>query len=87
LSPISLEDIPYPNFCFVTWQDAKPLTQALATVLGYTKCTWNIPGTNGIEYLLYETIELTLDGEILKAINDLELTEPGWDCWVNHYAD
>jgi hypothetical protein len=87
LAPISVEDIPYPDFRFVAWRDSKPLTHALATVLGYNRSTWNIPGTNGIESLSYETIELTLDGEILEAINDLEFTEPGWDCWVNHYFD
>jgi hypothetical protein len=85
--PISVEDIPYPGFRFVAWQDVESLTHALATILGYTESTWNIPGTNGIESLSYETIELTLDGEILEAINDLEFTEPGWDCWVNHYFD
>jgi hypothetical protein len=87
LAPISVEDIPYPDFRFVAWRDSKPLTHALASVLGYTRSTWNIPGTNGIEYLSYETIELTLDGEIVEAINDLEFTEAGWDCWVNHYFD
>jgi hypothetical protein len=87
MAPVSVGEIPYPDFRYVVWQDADEATREKATVMGYSESTWNSPGTNDIEWLSYGTVELTLGGEIAEAIQDLGFTETSWDCWVNHYGD
>jgi hypothetical protein len=80
-----VDEIPYPDFRFLLWQVVGQFTREKAAILGYNEDTWNSPGTNDIESLSYETVELTLLGEIANAIEDIGYTETSWDCWVNHY--
>jgi hypothetical protein len=79
--------IPYPDFRYLLWQDVGQFTREKAAALGYNEDTWNSPGTNEIEWLSYETVELTFSGEVTNAIEDIGYTEISWDCWVNHYGD
>jgi len=53
------------------------------TVLNYTEDTWNILGTNMIEYSAF----FRLQGEELEAATNLGFTGATWDCEQNHYMD
>ena len=53
------------------------------TVLNYTEDTWNILGTNMIEYSGF----FRLQGEELEAATNLGFTGATWDCEQNHYMD
>ena len=72
------------EYRYTPWGDLpKPVRQAAREDLSYTEWTWNLPGTNDVEYLAYS--ELDIDQQ--AGSETIGLDEEGWDCWVNHYED
>jgi len=64
------------------WLSLSATDREIAQVyLGYSKNTWNIPGSNEIEEEPYES--LSEDGKAGAAF--LGFSENIWDCHINHY--
>eukprot|EP00980_Cylindrotheca_fusiformis_P013740 scaffold3533_cov97-Cylindrotheca_fusiformis.AAC.4 len=73
---------PLPYFRFQTWEEVDDDIRFHAGLLGYTKSSWNIPGTDEIESLSYAYIL-----ENKGSIDAMGFTQHTWDCWMNHYSN
>jgi len=75
----NLEEVEYPALRYVPWSEVEPLEAVQA--LGYTKDTWNNPGTAPIEGLTFSN----LNGTEAAAAERLGFTELSWDCYQIHF--
>ena len=75
----------YPIDRYVAWDDIVDSTyKSNAEGLGWTKKTWNTPGSNDeIETLSHSSL-LPSQRQIA---DDMLLREVTWDCYINHYED
>jgi len=70
----------------IRWTSYVQLTAAqvdLVRALDYTKATWNLLGTNEIEFLAF----FSLTPAEQAASEQLGMDEEDWDCYQNHYSD
>jgi len=80
--PINLVSSLIPVKRYMDWLSLSATDREIAQVyLGYSKNTWNIPGSNEIEEEPYES--LSEDGKAGAAF--LGFSENIWDCHINHY--
>jgi hypothetical protein len=81
---LNTRGIEYPAFRYAPWATLNLSTTIFAGILGYTSATWNLPSSNVIESISFETTgESTLDQQ--EAITNIGFSEEQWDCYVNHY--
>eukprot|EP00934_Nitzschia_sp_Nitz4_P002575 Nitzschia sp. Nitz4//scaffold21_size171442//52884//54812//NITZ4_002155-RA/size171442-processed-gene-0.10-mRNA-1//1//CDS//3329542393//2565//frame0 len=94
-SPTDDSRPPYPNYRYIAWSKMSSSERTLATNLGYSQSTWNVPKSETIEQVSYQyavrrdfanmngALSSQTTEEVLIAIG---FTEPMvWNCWVNHY--
>lgn len=88
------QQLTYPGYRYIPFTSLSDERKDAAYVLQYSDASWDLPGTNKLEYLCFEC--LTLDQqEAAKVIgfpietydgDDVEYSDT-WDCYVNHYYD
>lgn len=77
----------YPEMRYTSHYLLPSSAKAGASTLGYSRDTWNIPGTAKVEILSYETL-LARDSSNVNALAAVSLDdEDTWDCYVNHFVD
>ncbi|KAL7529039.1 hypothetical protein ACHAXR_005539, partial [Thalassiosira sp. AJA248-18] len=80
--PINSVSLSVPGKRFLAWSSLSETEQQVAQVyLGYTKSTWDNPGTNELEE--YSYVDLYQNGKA-GAIS-LGFDDDTWDCHINHY--
>ena len=72
--------VEYPSIRYLQWAFLDPADLARAFYLGYNEFTWNLPGTNPLEY-----IALSDQAKGIPELLAMGFTEASWDCFVNHY--
>jgi hypothetical protein len=83
----SMAPIPYSRSSridvrYLSWDDLTDDQKTSAILLSYNRTSWDIPGTNPIEMLQYNSLTV----EESAAAQTLGYTTPlTWDCWQNHY--
>ena len=85
--------IPIPYFRYIQWSKLNDDTRILATLLGYTPETWDMPGRAAIEHQSFDMIRTTtashkMDHQSSKQIVFLQALgfgKPSWDCFITHY--
>lgn len=70
-----------PDVRFIVYSNLTDEQVGYVTALDYTEETWNVLGTNMIEYTAFDG----LTSDQLAAATQLGFTEPTWDCDQNHY--
>ena len=80
-SNMNTRGIAYPSFRFTRYKFLTINTTDMATSLGYTQATWDLPGSNSIESVGYDGL-----GDATTVVNEMGFTPNQWDCFINHYA-
>jgi hypothetical protein len=101
MEPYKARGIEIPYVRFIAWHNLSTEARQNASLLGYNEQSWNMPGTNGVEQLKYDslgeygqTVVDTIFG--LSSLNATTSTnadvitttttpQQQWDCYVNHY--
>lgn len=77
----------YPDVRFTVYSDLPTVARTASLALGYTKDTWNLPGTAKVEDFSYETL-VSLNPAVTNALESISLNdEDSWDCYMNHFED
>lgn len=75
----------YPAARYTAWDKVGSSQQTNASSqLGYNKALWDLPGTNPVENLAWDS----LSTKQKSGAPDLDCgNDKCWDCWINHYTD
>mmetsp|Transcript_14562 Transcript_14562/g.21940 ORF Transcript_14562/g.21940 Transcript_14562/m.21940 type:complete len:263 (-) Transcript_14562:91-879(-) len=71
-----------PEMRFTLWSELSSHEKDVATrLLGYDENTWDNPMTNPIEMFSYTGLSIRMK----SGLSALQISQPEWDCHVNHY--
>jgi hypothetical protein len=77
-----------PHFCTrqknaqLLWSELTPTELTYAeSILQYAEATWDKPWRNTIESYPYKSLPVNMK----KALTLLDISQPQWDCHINHY--
>jgi len=75
--------IPFPYQRYVFYADLTAEERGFATAMGYRTNgrTWNLPGSNAIEELSFETISLD-EPVAFAGLTGFQFGEEQWDCFI-----
>jgi hypothetical protein len=77
------DDLKFPSFRYVLWNDLTDVFRLLAANLEYTLATWQQPFANEIE----EKSWISLGQADQSNAAAMGYDEDVWDCYQNHYQD
>jgi hypothetical protein len=76
-------NLEFPSFRYVLWSDLTDAFRVYAQGLGYNKATWELPGTNDIEFNSWVFLAQSDESNAVAMGYD----EDVWDCYQHHYED
>ena len=77
------EGVAWPEDRYWPWDMLDPDEQALLQRVGWTKSTWDTPGTAGFESMSWNSIPTATR----QAMQDWGFYRDQWNCYMNHYDD
>ena len=76
---VNSRGIAFPAFRYVEYSRLSSETISALNSLGYTEETWNVPGTDPIEFISFENL-----AGAQPVVESLGFDRDSWDCFVAH---